>query len=319
MDFKKANFSHKEVKKILSLYPLNFKNPQISNLSGIANNNYRVKDNDLDIAIKVYSHGQSDEEKVKQEVEAIKLFEKSGIKVPSLIDGKNGKTLQKYSGFNIAAAYFIEGEVFDTIEFTNDRMFEVGKIVAEIEKVAETIDVSKFKCMNLLEEFQYVSKNLDKEIAKRKYNFDLTQYKNNLELVNKIIKKLDESNNKQFLHKDIWPWNLINSPKGIYILDFNDWAIGSPIIEVSVALLEFSMFKSKDFNVKVAKNIIDGYKSVKELSFTPEELWETILFICYLYFPYNVIQADDVFESEIYLKRIDTLLQNRNIFEKIIA
>jgi len=318
MDFIKANFLHNDILKILNLYLFDLEGIEIFDLKGIANNNYRVIGKGFDIAIKVYSHGQSDENKIIKELEVIKLFGQKGIKVPELIAGKNGQILQKYEGFSVVATNFIKGNVFDCVDFTKERMFEVGKIVAQVEKIAKQIDIISFEYMSFKEEFNYVSKNLDSELSKRHYDFDLNAYKNNLGLVGNIISKLDNSTNKQFLHKDIWPWNLIDAEDGIYLLDFNDWSIGDPIIELSVALLEFSMFKSDKFNVNVAQSIIEGYKSIKPLTYPPADLWETMLFICFLYFPYNVIQSDDKFESEIYLKRINTLINNPGIFNALI-
>jgi len=312
MEFLKANFSKEDILKILELFPLKLEAPSITNLTGIANTNYRITDNSFDIALKVYSHGQSNKNKIEKELEIIKLFSQKGIKVPDLVSGSDKQVLQSYKGFNVVATKFIEGQVFDSVEFTQERMFLVGKLVANVEEVAKQINVSNFTCMNFKEEFNYVSKNLEKEIANKGYDFDLKEYKNNLELVNQIISKLDSSQDKYFLHKDIWPWNLIGNKDGIYLLDFNDWAIGDQITELSVPLLEFSMFKSDKFNFKIAKNILDGYKSVKPLTYSATDLWETMLFICYLYFAYNVIQANAKFESEIYLKRISTLLNNRN-------
>jgi Ser/Thr protein kinase RdoA (MazF antagonist) len=318
MDFIKANFTHKEIFEVLELFPLNLKGIEISDLKGIANNNYRITGKNFDIALKVYSHGQSDKNKIEKELEVLGLFEQNGIKVPKLISGKNGRVLQEHHGFNIVATNFIKGDVFDHLDFTHKRMCEIGKIVAQVELVAKQIDISSFEYMNFEEEFEYVSKNLESEILKRHYDFDLGKYKNNIDYIENIIQKLDSNSNKQFLHKDIWPWNLIQTRDGIYLLDFNDWSIGDPIIELSVTLLEFSMFKSDEFNVDVAKNIIGGYKSVRELTCSAKELWESMLFICYLYFPYNVIQSDDKFESEIYLKRINTLLESPNLLETII-
>lgn len=317
MDFLKANFPNEELLQILKLYPFESSSVVISPLTGIANNNYRLKGNYFDIAVKVYSHGQSDKDKVRKELEAMLLFKQNGIKIPDLIKGRNGEVLQQYKGFNIVSTKFIEGAVFSDIEFTDTKMFEVGKIVAKVEKTAQTLNIAQFETFNFREEFDYVSQNLDYEIKLRSYTFDLSVYNQHLNFIETIIGKLDESPSKQFLHKDIWPWNLIDSSDGIYLLDFNDWSIGTPIIEIAVPILEFGMIKSPDLNVQVAKSILDGYKAEKLISFSPKELWEAILFICYLYFPYNVIQSDDPFDSEIYLKRINTLIKNPDIFEQI--
>jgi len=318
MKFEKANFQEQDILKILQLYPVDLDKVKVSNLNGIANNNYRVTGNNFDIVLKVYSHGQSDKNKIEKELEVLRLFKRKGIRVPKIIVGRNLKILQEFKGFNIVATKFIPGDVFDTLDFTPNRMNEIGRIVAQVETEAKQIDISSFTCMNLKEEFDYVSKNLNSEMTKKHYDFDLSLYSDNLSFIKEVIQKLDNSKNKQFLHKDIWPWNLIKAKDGIYLLDFNDWSIGDPIIELSVALLEFSMFKSDQFNTKVALNIFRGYKSLKELRYKPKDLWETMLFICYLYFPYNVIQAEDRFEAEIYLKRIDTLFKNPNLLDLLL-
>jgi len=88
---------------------------------------------------------------------------------------------------------------------------------------------------------------------------------------------------------------------------------------MAVSLMEFGMFKSEKLNKKVVEKIIEGYRSVKPLNYSSKEIWEAILFLCYLYFAYNVIQADNKFESEIYLKRIDTLVENPELFRDLIG
>lgn len=317
MDYKKANFSHNQILPILDLYPFNLTDIHISNLSGIANNNYHIKGPHLDISLKVYSHGQSDKKKIEKELEAMVLLRKRRLNIPEILPGKNKKLLQEYKGFYLCVTNFIYGKVFDKVKFTASKMFDVGKLVAQIQTVAKELDISSFKSMNMREEFKYISRNLDTELSKRGYQFDLDIYNNNLDLVNKIISKLDNASDKQFLHKDIWPWNLIDAKDGIYLLDFNDWAIGSPIIEICVPLLEFGMFKSDVFDMEVAKNIIRGYESIRKLAYTPSDIWEKMLYMCYLFFPYNVIQAEDKFESEIYLKRINTLLSKPDIIMEL--
>lgn len=318
MDFVKATLSKEDILKILELYPLDFEYPDISNLSGVANSNYRIIDKNIDVALKVYSHGQSDRNKIEKELEVLKLFFQRGIKVPELIYGKDKKSLQTYKGFSVVATKFIEGQVFDSVPFTPEKMFKVGELVARVENAAKHVDVASFDSMSFKEEFEYVSKNLKSNFLKKGHEFNLNNYRNNLNYIYQVINKLDSSKDKYFLHKDIWPWNLIDNKDGIYLLDFNDWSIGNQIIELSVPLLEFSMFKSNKFDIDIAENIVRGYKSIKPLLYNPSELWESMLFICYLYFPYNVIQAESKFESEIYLKRIDTLLNNPNILSRVV-
>lgn len=318
MDFVKANLSNKQLIDVLGLYPLSVEDISIGKLTGIANDNYRVIGNNFDIALKIYSHGQSDELKIRKEIEAQQLFQKAGIKVPEFIKGKNNEILQKYLGFNVTVSRFIEGEVFDKVIFSSKRMFEVGKLIAKVEHTAEELDISSFSSKSLLEEFDYVNQNLVGQLEIKNYKWDLTTYYNNVNFIRDIARTLDSHAKPQFLHKDIWPWNLIEAKDGIYILDFNDWSIGDPVIEIAVPLLEFSMFKSAVFNYQVAKNIIDGYKAVNVFKYSANKLWETVLFICFLYFPYNVIQSDDPFESEIYLKRIETLLKSPHMFNELV-
>jgi len=318
MNFVRANFTDEQILDVLNLYPFSLENISITKLTGIANDNYRVRGKQLDIALKAYSHGQSDEKKITKELEAQQVFEKDGIKVPKLLLGNNNEVLQKYKGFSVSASEFITGIVFDKVDFTKERMFMVGELVAEVESISKKLDVSSFESMSFQEEFDFVSQNFETEMATKKYNFDLTGYKKNLKHINKVINELDDCESPQFLHKDIWPWNLIETKDGIYLLDFNDWAVGAPIIELSVPLLEFSMFKSEKFNYDVAKNIVEGYKSIKPIKYTPQKLWESLLFVCYLYFPYNVIQSSNPEDSKIYLKRIDTLLKNPDMLNNLL-
>jgi len=296
MDFKKANFFNKEVREALKSYSIHDDDLIINELEAVANNNYRITGKNFDVVLKVYSHGQSDKTKIEKELEAMKLFEKRGIKVPEMIKGKDQKYLQQYKGFNLVLTKFIAGPTFDTIEFTDKKMYEVGKIVAEVENASKDLDISKFDTMNFHEEFDYVNTNLEKEIKSRNYDFDLTNYYKYFPKVIEIIDRLEKSDKQQFLHKDIWPYNLIDSKEGIYLLDFNDWSTGDPIIEMAVSLMEFGMFKSEKLNKKVVEKIIEGYRSVKPLNYSSKEIWEAILFLCYLYFAYNVIQADNKFE-----------------------
>jgi len=176
MDFKKANFFNKEVREALKSYSIHDDDLIINELEAVANNNYRITGKNFDVVLKVYSHGQSDKTKIEKELEAMKLFEKRGIKVPEMIKGKDQKYLQQYKGFNLVLTKFIAGPTFDTIEFTDKKMYEVGKIVAEVENASKDLDISKFDTMNFHEEFDYVNTNLEKEIKSRNYDFDLTNY-----------------------------------------------------------------------------------------------------------------------------------------------
>lgn len=317
MDFVRPNFSKQQILETLKLYNLNLAEVTISKLTGIANDNYRVQNIEFDIALKIYSHGQSDTKKIAKELEAQELFRLNGINVPKLLKGKNERVLQTYNGFNVSASEFIVGDVMDKVEFTKDRMLAVGSLIALVETTSKELDLASFETLSLSEELNYVLKNLDATMIQKGYTWDLTAYYKNLDLAKAVALRLDKVENSQFLHKDIWPWNLIENNYGIYLLDFNDWAIGAPIIELAVPLLEFSMFKSANLNEVTARNIIEGYKRFKDLQYTHNDLWETFLYICYLYFPYNVIQSDDPFEAEIYLKRINTLLGDRDLLKSV--
>jgi Ser/Thr protein kinase RdoA (MazF antagonist) len=319
MDFRKANFSHQEVLEILnSYYQIDVSQAVSVPLNGIANNNYRVSSDDYDIVLKAYSHGQSDRQKILKEIEAVELFQTKGVSAPPFIKGTNDQILQEHAGFYLVATKFIDGNLFDGLDFTPSRMQSVGRLTATVELAAKQLDISNFPYISFRQEFDDVSHNLISEIKKRNYQFNLDTYHHIRPLIDSIIKKLDLYQPKQFLHKDIWPWNIIETPNQLYLLDFNDWAIGHPIIELSVPLLEFSMFKSDTFNHEIAGNILAGYTAIKPLTYSPTDLWETMVFISYLYFAYNVIQADDPFESEIYLKRLDTLMREPEILTPLI-
>ncbi|MEI7689893.1 MAG: phosphotransferase [Candidatus Saccharibacteria bacterium] len=318
MDFIRSNYTTEQACDVLKdRYALG-DIVSYGKLSGVANDNYRITGADFDVALKIYSHGQSNRDKIAKEIEAVKLFMAAGIDIPEFVLGKDGQILQEYDGFNVVATNFIDGPVLDELEFAPELMKQVGQVVATIDQTAQQIDVSQFSAMNFCEEFDFVYGNIDQEMANKGLQFDMSEYKSNLPRVYEIIDKLDSSNNQQFLHKDIWPWNLIQNGGRLYLLDFNDWAIGDPIIEISVALVEFSMFKSDRFNGQVAAAIIDGYKNKKQFNFTASELLDAMLFICYLYFPYNVIQADSEEESRIYLERIHTLLNEDIGLDKLI-
>lgn len=308
MDFIRSNYSIEKACEIIKAKYSLGDIIKAKRLGGIANDNYYIELADSAVVLKVYSHGQADRDKIIKEIEAVNIFKAAGISIPDFIAGSNGEILQEYEGFNVVLASFIDGPVLDELEFTPELMCQVGRVVASIEQVASGIDVSKFECMNFRQEFDYVYDGIDVVLEKRGINYDLTEYRANLARIYTIIDNLDAASAKQFLHKDIWPWNLIKKQDELYLIDFNDWAIGAPIIELAVALLEFSMFKSSQFNLEVARAIIEGYKQVKPLSYSQDELINAMLFICYLYFPYNVIQADDLAESAIYLERIHTLL-----------
>jgi len=148
MDFIRSRYSLENASKIINeKYDLG-EIIQAEKLGGIANDNYKIEFANESVALKVYSHGQSNKDKINKEIEAVKIFRDAGIHALDFVPGKDGKILQEYEGFNVVLTKFIDGPVLDSLQFTPELMFEVGKIVATIDKTAKNIDVSKFECMN---------------------------------------------------------------------------------------------------------------------------------------------------------------------------
>jgi len=328
MNYVRANFPKSTVRTLAkALYGL--PNAKIRVLGGIANSNYRVTTPKYDLVIKAYAHGQSTPEKIEKEVAAVETFRAHGVCVPSFVIGLDGKILQEYDGFTVVATKFEKGSLLSKSRLTPATYFAVGALTARVELAAAKIPVANYPCKSFADEFADVSTNW-------KYKFDLTTYNAHLETVKNIIARLDAAPRKVFLHRDIWPENLIARPNGdLLLLDFNDWSIGAPEIELANTLLQFGAYKrgrlAPDFDLTALREIMRGYRSVARTPFlkggapqgagvfSPADIWDAALFICYLYFGYNAIQAKSRRNADAYLGRIAALIKHRTEIFNLIS
>ena len=257
-----TKFNQNEIQKILSNYNLGELDTFKGIEEGIENTNYFLSINKKKFILTVY------EKRVKSEdlpffSDLMSLLNKGNFKCPTPIINKQNKTITDYNGKKLMIVSFLEGKAKQSLSPNNCRSLGV-----EVAKMHEITKNFKLKRQN------------DLSVKSWRNLFD--SVKDNCSKIHKDIPKLIEENLSD-VEKN-WPKNL---PKGIIHADlFHDNIFFiqekfSGIIDFYFACEDFFAFEiaicfnalcfdgpknNLSFNVTKAKNFIDGYTTIRQLT-----------------------------------------------------
>ncbi len=161
---------------------------------------------------------------------------------------------------NIIITEKIYGETIGDTD-AHKHFYNIGKLIANLHNipVQEDLDWRENIKLQYIELRNSIKDSMEKDIFEVVTNF--------LELG---IEKLKESKNS-IIHSDIRPENIIYSNGKYYLVDLENMNIGDreyDFTRILNLLNEKKFYDYKDF-----KNLIDGYKSVKDIKIS-EEKWE---------------------------------------------
>ncbi len=257
-----TKFNKDKIQEILSNYNLGTLNNFKGIEEGIENTNYFLSINEKKFILTVY------EKRVKSEdlpffSDLMSLLNKAGFKCPTPIINKYNKTITEYEGKKLMIVSFLEGKAKENLSPLNCK--SIGIEVAKMHQITKDF---KLKRQN------------DLSVESWRGLFDTV--KNKCSKIHKDLPKLIEENLND-VQKN-WPKNL---PRGIIHADlFHDNIFFikdkfSGVIDFYFSCEDFFAFEiaicfnalcfdgakeNLSFNVTKAKNFIDGYSSIRELT-----------------------------------------------------
>ena len=254
-----------QIKKILSYYNLG-KLDQFKGIEeGIENTNYFLTVEKKKFILTIY------EKRVKSEdlpffSNLMSSLNKSNFKCPAPIINKENKTITDFEGKKLMIVSFLEGKAKQNLSPQN-----CGSIGVEVAKMHEITKNFKFQRENNLSVYSWRSLFDSVKDKCSKIHKDLPKLIE--ENLSDVEKNWPKNLPRGIIHADLFHDNIFfNKDKLSGIIDFYFSCEDFFAFEIAIcfnALCFDGMKENLSFNVTKAKNFIDGYTSIRQL--TPEE------------------------------------------------
>ncbi len=304
MKFDKPKISFEDIEEIAELFfddSSLLGKPNITDLGGIPNNNFRFTNDVIDVVFKIYSNGQSSINHIEQEIKLIQVVKKE-LKTLDLISGLDFKYLQSWNGYQVACSRFIKGECLAEIEFTEKLLNKVGNYISDFCLLTRRIETEYYQTESLVSRIEYVFSDISKDKKYRGKEKDILLILHEWEKIRPSVEEIQNSYELNPLHMDMWPYNFILDGESLYLVDFDDWILGPTCIEVAAAIMEFCMFESDYFNLDYLKAMLGGF-NIKLVQHV-EHLIISMKYLCVLWYGYNFIESDNYADAEVYLRKL---------------
>jgi homoserine kinase type II len=315
-----TKLEHQEVRQFLEQYNINNFKDYKGITEGVENTNYLIKTSEQDYILTIYEK-RVDENDLPFFIKLLSYLSENKFPCPKPIANKNNEKINRIKNKNAALVTFLNGQSKNKI--TSEECFEIGKITAQLHEITKKFNINRKNNLSI--------ENWDTIFEKT--------IKQKIDLEESIIKKT--KNYLKFL-KDKWPKNL---PQGIIhadlfpdnifftnnkvsgIIDFYFACNDFFAYEIAICINSLCFDNNSTFNMTKAKNLIDGYTSIRTLS-EDEKKYLPILsmgaamrfFLTRLYDFYHTdnkadVKIKDPFE---YLKKIEFHSTIKNFKEYFI-
>jgi homoserine kinase type II len=240
---------------------------------------------------------------------------------PKPIANKNNQKINKIKNKNAALVTFLSGQSKNKI--TSEECFEIGKITAQLHEITKKFNISRKNNLSI-ESWQ----NIFEKTIKQKIDLDETIIKKNNNYLNFLKDNWPKNLPQGIIHADLFPDNIFfTNNKVSGIIDFYFACNDFFAYEIAICINSICFDNNSTFNMTKAKNLIDGYSSVRTLS-EDEKKYLPILsmgaamrfFLTRLYDFYHTdnkadVKIKDPFE---YLKKIEFHSTIKNFNEYFI-
>jgi Ser/Thr protein kinase RdoA (MazF antagonist) len=230
-------------------------------LGGLPNVTFAASSRAGDIAIRVCNTDYTTPEHVFLEVDVLSFLENQGFtKVPKLIMGTNGKFVQSWQSHRVVATHFIEGERLDRIRPTSTLLRDVGRIVGDLTCALRRYPVETVDSMHT---FRNRSEKILARMNDVTFGDGWPELRSDLRIAwdreSKILLNSSSVNPYALCHTDIWPPNVLTTKAGLAIIDFDDLALATDLLDLASCLAEFAVEDSGHLEIAAASEILHGF------------------------------------------------------------
>ena len=315
-----TKLEHQEVEQFLKQYNINNFKDYKGITEGVENTNYFIKTSQQDYILTIYEK-RVDENDLPFFIKLLSSLSDNRFPCPKPIANKNNEKINKIKNKNAALVTFLNGQSKNKI--TSEECFEIGKITAQLHEITKKFDINRKNNLSI-ENWE----SIFEKTIKQKIDLDESIIKKTKNYLNFLKDKWPKNLPQGIIHADLFPDNIFfTNNKVSGIIDFYFACNDFFAYEIAICINSLCFDNNSTFNMTKAKNLIDGYTSIKTLS-EDEKKYLPILsmgaamrfFLTRLYDFYHTdnkadVKIKDPFE---YLKKIEFHSTIKNFNEYFI-
>ncbi|CAN1597121.1 COG2334 Putative homoserine kinase type II (protein kinase fold) [Candidatus Pelagibacterales bacterium] len=315
-----TKLEHQEVRQFLEQYNINNFKDYKGITEGVENTNYLIKTSEQDYILTIYEK-RVDENDLPFFIKLLSYLSENKFPCPKPIANKNNQKINRIKNKNAALVTFLNGQSKNKI--TSEECFEIGKITAQLHEITKKFDINRKNNLSIENWDSIFEKTI-----KQKIDLDESIIKKTKNYLNFLKDKWPKNLPQGIIHADLFPDNIFfTNNKVSGIIDFYFACNDFFAYEIAVCINSLCFDNNSTFNMTKAKNLIDGYTSIRTLS-EDEKKYLPILsmgaamrfFLTRLYDFYHTdnkadVKIKDPFE---YLKKIEFHSTIKNFNEYFI-
>jgi homoserine kinase type II len=315
-----TKLEHQEVRQFLEQYNINNFKDYKGITEGVENTNYLIKTSEQDYILTIYEK-RVDENDLPFFIKLLSYLSENKFPCPKPIANKNNEKINRIKNKNAALVTFLNGQSKNKI--TSEECFEIGKITAQLHEITKKFDINRKNNLSI-ENWE----SIFEKTIKQKIDLDESIIKKTKNYLNFLKDKWPKNLPQGIIHGDLFPDNIFfTNNKVSGIIDFYFACNDFFAYEIAICINSLCFDNNSTFNMTKAKNLIDGYTSIRTLS-EDEKKYLPILsmgaamrfFLTRLYDFYHTdnkadVKIKDPFE---YLKKIEFHSTIKNFNEYFI-
>ena len=315
-----TKLEHQEVRQFLEQYNINNFKDYKGITEGVENTNYLIKTSEQDYILTIYEK-RGDENDLPFFIKLLSYLSENKFPCPKPIANKNNEKINRIKNKNASLVTFLNGQSKNKI--TSEECFEIGKITAQLHEITKKFDINRKNNLSI-ENWE----SIFEKTIKQKIDLDESIIKKTKNYLNFLKDKWPKNLPQGIIHADLFPDNIFfTNNKVSGIIDFYFACNDFFAYEIAICINSLCFDNNSTFNMTKAKNLIDGYTSIRTLS-EDEKKYLPILsmgaamrfFLTRLYDFYHTdnkadVKIKDPFE---YLKKIEFHSTIKNFNEYFI-
>ncbi len=315
-----TKLEHQEVRQFLEQYNINNFKDYKGITEGVENTNYLIKTSEQDYILTIYEK-RVDENDLPFFIKLLSYLSENKFPCPKPIANKNNEKINRIKNKNAALVTFLNGQSKNKI--TSEECFEIGKITAQLHEITKKFDINRKNNLSI-ENWE----SIFEKTIKQKIDLDESIIKKTKNYLNFLKDKWPKNLPQGIIHADLFPDNIFfTNNKVSGIIDFYFACNDFFAYEIAICINSLCFDNNSTFNMTKAKNLIDGYTSIRTLN-EDEKKYLPILsmgaamrfFLTRLYDFYHTdnkadVKIKDPFE---YLKKIEFHSTIKNFNEYFI-
>ena len=254
-----TKLEHQEVRQFLEQYNINNFKDYKGITEGVENTNYFIKTSQQDYILTIYEK-RVDENDLPFFIKLLSYLSENKFPCPKPIANKNNEKINRIKNKNAALVTFLNGQSKNKI--TSEECFEIGKITAQLHEITKKFDINRKNNLSI-ENWE----SIFEKTIKQKIDLDESIIKKTKNYLNFLKDKWPKNLPQGIIHADLFPDNIFfTNNKVSGIIDFYFACNDFFAYEIAICINSLCFDNNSTFNMTKAKNLIDGYTSIRTLS-----------------------------------------------------